>query len=388
MAYDPENPPSLMVQNIGGTVGLRHYALMWTDPIATVLTPGYISNAEEIGMRAGDVFQYSDVNMGQWSTYFLICTAIAADGSATLEFPEVPEEALPLEASFDPDDGDSYAVVYKDGRQVRVDMAAFGEALVAIATQAEAEAGSINTKRMTPLRVFQAIAAYIAGRAAKATPVDADGIIITDSADLGAAKQVSLANLRAAILSALGTTIGALTSKATPVDADGLLISDSADAGVQKRLPWANVKATLLTYFLTTFPRYDTSQTLTAPQQAQVRSNIGAINSPWALSYDSGEQVITSGGFLTLVHGLGGMPNHVHLVLRCKTAEHGYAVDDEIDVQDFENADRGVIVVRRATTIVPLFGTATSVFTGKDTATRAGVFLTNANWRLIVRAYR
>lgn len=38
-------------------------------------------------------------------------------------------------------------------------------------------------------------------------------------------------------------------SKATPVDADALLLQDSADSSIWKRLTWANLKATLLTYF-------------------------------------------------------------------------------------------------------------------------------------------
>lgn len=218
MAYDPENPPSLMVQNIGGTVGLRHYALMWTDPIATVLTPGYISNAEEIGMRAGDVFQYSDVNMGQWSSYFLICTAIAANGSATLEFPEVPEEALPFVEVLDPGAGDVYAVAFQGGRQIRTPVEQAASAILAIPTQAEAEAGLVNTGRMTPLRTAQAIAA-----------------------------------LAGTTFTGIGVFIAGLTSKATPVDADDLIISDSAAADVQKRLTWANVKATLKTYFDTLY---------------------------------------------------------------------------------------------------------------------------------------
>jgi hypothetical protein len=38
-------------------------------------------------------------------------------------------------------------------------------------------------------------------------------------------------------------------SKTTPVDADALLLQDSADSSIWKRLTWANLKATLLTYF-------------------------------------------------------------------------------------------------------------------------------------------
>ena len=38
-------------------------------------------------------------------------------------------------------------------------------------------------------------------------------------------------------------------SKTTPVDADAVLLQDSADGSIWKRLTWANLKATLLTYF-------------------------------------------------------------------------------------------------------------------------------------------
>lgn len=43
--------------------------------------------------------------------------------------------------------------------------------------------------------------------------------------------------------------INALTGKTTPVDADELVIADSADSNLLKKLSWANVKATLKTYF-------------------------------------------------------------------------------------------------------------------------------------------
>lgn len=119
MAYDPENPPSLITQGIGGPVGMRWYALVWVDPIADVLVPGYISNAELIGMRPGDGLVYKDVNRGEWDAYHLIVLSIDDDGLATVAFPEVPEEALPLETEFGPDLSMTQLVAYKGGRQVR-----------------------------------------------------------------------------------------------------------------------------------------------------------------------------------------------------------------------------------------------------------------------------
>jgi nitrogen fixation protein len=38
-------------------------------------------------------------------------------------------------------------------------------------------------------------------------------------------------------------------SKTTPIDADALLLQDSADSSIWKKITWANLKATLLTYF-------------------------------------------------------------------------------------------------------------------------------------------
>lgn len=51
----------------------------------------------------------------------------------------------------------------------------------------------------------------------------------------------------------IGATTAAASSKATPVDADGLPISDSAASGVLKKLTWANLKATLKAYFDTLY---------------------------------------------------------------------------------------------------------------------------------------
>ncbi len=47
----------------------------------------------------------------------------------------------------------------------------------------------------------------------------------------------------------IGAFVAAQTDKATPVDADAFLGSDSAAASVAKKFTWANVKATMLAYF-------------------------------------------------------------------------------------------------------------------------------------------
>jgi len=46
-----------------------------------------------------------------------------------------------------------------------------------------------------------------------------------------------------------GTWINARTAKTTPVDADQVVLMDSADSNKAKKLSWANIKVTLKTYF-------------------------------------------------------------------------------------------------------------------------------------------
>lgn len=64
----------------------------------------------------------------------------------------------------------------------------------------------------------------------------------------------AVATFQAALTAAgLGDFIVALTGKTTPVDADTIILSDSAASDDAKKVTWANIKATLKTYFDTLY---------------------------------------------------------------------------------------------------------------------------------------
>lgn len=72
-------------------------------------------------------------------------------------------------------------------------------------------------------------------------------------------KPVSTAQATAIAASTAANT-SAAAAKATPVDADEMPITDSAAAFVLKKLTWANLKATLLAYFVGIFMKFGSSQ--------------------------------------------------------------------------------------------------------------------------------
>ena len=103
--------------------------------------------------------------------------------------------------------------------------------------------------------------------------------------------------------------------------------------------------------------------------------------------YESAEQTITISSKLTLVHGLGGQPKRYTLHAVCKTAEHGYAVGEEIELP---TASQNGVVIRSAQIAVDATNiyvrTGSTLITGNDTGTL--VTMTPANWRYVVRAWR
>lgn len=172
---------------------------------------------------------------------------------------------------------------------------------------------------------------------------------------------VQSGNSRRTTVSGLAV-INPLTGKTTPVDADEIRIADSAASFAPKKLTFANLKAWIRSWL------------------------------PISSVYTSAEQTITSAGALTLAHGLGVKPSLLTFTLICKTAEHGYSVDDELYLGPVGTAtsiddNRAFSAVVDGTNVNIRFGANASTFSLLSRSSGAGVALTNANWRLIVRAF-
>jgi len=102
----------------------------------------------------------------------------------------------------------------------------------------------------------------------------------------------------------------------------------------------------------------------------------------------SAPQTITSGGALTLAHGLGATPIHGYVRLRCLTAEAGYSINDET-FYNVSKADQSATgnhdhsIVCDGTNINVRFGSAASVYGVANKTSGAQSLLTNANWNVI-----
>ena len=78
----------------------------------------------------------------------------------------------------------------------------------------------------------------------------------------------------------IGVAVSNLTSKATPADADSVLLSDSAASNVGKKLTWGNLKATLKTYF-------DTIYTTASAVTTQISNALSAAIGTTIQAYDA-----------------------------------------------------------------------------------------------------
>lgn len=105
----------------------------------------------------------------------------------------------------------------------------------------------------------------------KTTPVDADSAVIVDSAASNFFKRTTYTNIKAflktyfdTLYDLTGAAITALATKTTPLDADAVVITDSAASNAPKRVTGTNWKAYMKTYFDTLYGLLATANTWVA----------------------------------------------------------------------------------------------------------------------------
>lgn len=109
----------------------------------------------------------------------------------------------------------------------------------------------------------------------------------------------------------------------------------------------------------------------------------------------SAQQTITQAGALTIAHGLGEVPKIVQYRLVCITAQNGYSAGNIVDILSSYGASFSSSAVAYsfatrldATNIIIRYGNKSGgTIAGINASTGNLVEFTNANWRLVVRAY-
>jgi hypothetical protein len=103
-------------------------------------------------------------------------------------------------------------------------------------------------------------------------------------------------------------------------------------------------------------------------------------------AFVSSEQTITASTSVTVAHGLAGVPAMVRLVLRCKTAELGYLVGEEVDVTTQYTFGGGQVQTSAdATNVYITLGNNVNLLNKLSMPNVA--LITYGNWRWVVRAW-
>jgi hypothetical protein len=110
---------------------------------------------------------------------------------------------------------------------------------------------------------------------------------------------------------------------------------------------------------------------------------------PLTASFVSSEQTITNSADNSVAHGLGRLPTLVQAILRCKTAELGYSVGEEVilpDASDSAAGARGYSVYANTTNIGFVSMNNPIALASRSSLGTYGI-ITNANWKLVFKAW-
>ena len=142
-----------------------------------------------------------------------------------------------------------------------------------------------------------------------------------------------------------------------------------------------------------------TSKAGVVPKATQAQTNAGTADKyPSAaeikgMMFESAEISLTKGDTATVAHGLGVKPKRVEPYIRCKTAEGGYSAGEEllmnwVVASGSTNANGISASIVDSTNLRYVVGNDVSIYIPKVAATTGNYFtITNANWKLVLRAW-
>lgn len=105
---------------------------------------------------------------------------------------------------------------------------------------------------------------------------------------------------------------------------------------------------------------------------------------------ESGELGIANNTLYTYAHGFAAVPKLMQAVLRCKTAEYGYAIGDEVDFASYVNSGSNVAsaVWADATNIYArINSSAANNYSLARVSSNDSIGITYANWKIVLRAW-
>lgn len=109
-------------------------------------------------------------------------------------------------------------------------------------------------------------------------------------------------------------------------------------------------------------------------------TNFQLVNEP--NKFDLGETTISAGLVVNVAHGLARTPGVVHYALRCKSAELGYSVGDEVNAELALNGGAPALQGgANATNVLLICASTTMSILRKDTFVAA--VLTPGNWKIV-----
>ena len=133
-----------------------------------------------------------------------------------------------------------------------------------------------------------------------------------------------------------------------------------------------------------------TPNTLQFTDDAGTDTQLGGGGSglPTTPDFESAEQTVAVDTTLSVAHSLGEIPGLWMIIARCKTAEHGYSIGDELipfNPSDTGASDRGVNFSVEASNMLVQQG---ALITMLSQATKNLVTMTVGSWKWVMRAWK